>query len=56
MKTTNEAMMIIQALLDALDYAESYAQNKDGFSVFNNDTVDAYCDAEQFIKRVSDEN
>ena len=58
MNTTDEAINIIQALLNALDYGDDYAQNKDGFTIFNNDSVDAYHEATQFIiknKRANDE-
>ena len=48
-----EALRIIKELMDGLDYADDYAQNKDGFTIFNNDSTDAYFDAEKFLKEHS---
>lgn len=48
-----EALRIIKELMDGLDYADDYAQNRDGFTIFNNDSSDAYFDGEQFLKHHS---
>jgi hypothetical protein len=48
-----EALRIIKELMDGLDYADDYAQNRDGFTIFNNDSTDAYFDAEKFLKEHS---
>lgn len=45
-----EALRIIENLLKALDYADDYAHNRDGFTIFNNASVDAYDDGQQFLK------
>jgi hypothetical protein len=45
-----EALRIIKELMDGLDYADDYAHNRDGFTIFNNDSSDAYYDGEQFLK------
>ena len=39
-----EALRIIKELMNGLDYADDYAQNRDGFTIFNNDSADAYSD------------
>lgn len=50
-ETIKEASRIIKALLEALDYADDYANNRDGFTIFNNESVDAYENGRQFLKR-----
>lgn len=45
-----EALRIIKELMDGLDYADDYAQNRDGFTIFNNDSTDAYFDGKQFLE------
>lgn len=49
-----ESSRIIQQLLDALKFADEYAQERDGFTIFFCDVDNAYSEGEQFLETTLD--